>query len=368
MIDEGHDVGGALLADRDGIGTAAELRRRARRGRRRAARARDRDRPLRAGDRPGRLRQPAAQVPRPPRHRRERDRRAAARLPGQRPRRRDAARRRAAPRQRLLDQAGRARRRAHGRRPRPRRPPPTSRRRASRSPASSTSAPTAARRSRRRARAARSPRSRSAATTSRPTSSSCRAARSRTTSCSPRPARASSTTRAAASSCPPICPAHVEAVGAVTGDVGEPAVPSPILDHRGDKCFVCFCEDQTTKDLKYAIAEGFDSIELSKRYTTVTMGPCQGRLCHTNSIRVYAKTTGLDENTIGTTTARPPVHADLDGAARRPAAGAAQAHVAPPPPQGHGRHDDVDGRVAPAALVRPRRRAPRRSTCTRRSA
>jgi sarcosine oxidase subunit alpha len=101
-------------------------------------------------------------------------------------------------------------------------------------------------------------------------------------------------------------PDHVEAVGAVTGDVGAPAVPSPILGYRGDKCFVCFCEDQTTKDLKYAIAEGFDSIELSKRYTTVTMGPCQGRLCHVNSIRVYAKATDLDENTIGTTTARPP--------------------------------------------------------------
>ncbi len=101
-------------------------------------------------------------------------------------------------------------------------------------------------------------------------------------------------------------PEHVEAVGAVTGDVGAPAVPSPVLGHAGDKCFVCFCEDQTAKDLKYAIAEGFDSIELSKRYTTVTMGPCQGRLCHVNSIRVYAKSTGLDENTIGTTTARPP--------------------------------------------------------------
>ena len=36
------------------------------------------------------------------------------------------------------------------------------------------------------------------------------------------------------------------------------------------------------------------------------MGPCQGRLCHVNSIRVYAKATGLDENAIGTTTARPP--------------------------------------------------------------
>jgi len=101
-------------------------------------------------------------------------------------------------------------------------------------------------------------------------------------------------------------PEHVEAVGAAAGEVGEPAVPPPVLGHRGEKCFVCFCEDQTTKDLKYAIAEGFDSIELSKRYTTVTMGPCQGRLCHVNSIRVYAKANGVDENTIGTTTARPP--------------------------------------------------------------
>ena len=65
-------------------------------------------------------------------------------------------------------------------------------------------------------------------------------------------------------------------------------------------------EDVTDKDVKRAIAEGFDSIELAKRYTTVTMGPCQGRLCHVNSIRVYAKATGLDEQTIGTTTARPP--------------------------------------------------------------
>ena len=116
----------------------------------------------------------------------------------------------------------------------------------------------------------------------------------------------SSTTGRAASSSRPTSRPDVEAVGAAAGDVGEPAVPDPVLGYQGDKCFVCFCEDQTTKDLKYAIAEGFDSIELAKRYTTVTMGPCQGRLCHVNSIRVYAKATGLDENTIGTTTARPP--------------------------------------------------------------
>jgi sarcosine oxidase subunit alpha len=101
-------------------------------------------------------------------------------------------------------------------------------------------------------------------------------------------------------------PEHVGVVGGAAGEVGEPAVPSPVLGSYGDKTFVCFCEDQTAKDLAYAIEEGFDSIELSKRYTTVTMGPCQGRLCHTNSIRVYAKLNGVDENTIGTTTARPP--------------------------------------------------------------
>jgi sarcosine oxidase subunit alpha len=101
-------------------------------------------------------------------------------------------------------------------------------------------------------------------------------------------------------------PAHVHAAGSVAGDVGDPAVPEPVLGSVGDKSFVCFCEDQSAKDLRYAISEGFDSIELSKRYTTVTMGPCQGRLCHVNSIRVYAKATGLDEDTIGTTTARPP--------------------------------------------------------------
>ncbi len=101
-------------------------------------------------------------------------------------------------------------------------------------------------------------------------------------------------------------PEGIAAVGAAAGDIGDPAAPSPVLGSYGDKTFVCFCEDQTSKDLSYAIAEGFDSIELSKRYTTVTMGPCQGRLCHVNSIRLYAKLNGVDEDTIGTTTARPP--------------------------------------------------------------
>ncbi len=101
-------------------------------------------------------------------------------------------------------------------------------------------------------------------------------------------------------------PASVEAVGSVTGEVGSPAVPAASYDGAKGKCFVCICEDVTDKDVKRAIAEGFDSIELAKRYTTVTMGPCQGRLCHVPSIRLYARENETDEAAIGTTTARPP--------------------------------------------------------------
>jgi sarcosine oxidase subunit alpha len=100
-------------------------------------------------------------------------------------------------------------------------------------------------------------------------------------------------------------PPGVEAVGAVTGDGLDQTVPAAAYAGPG-KCFVCICEDVTTKDIERAIAEGFDSIELAKRYTTVTMGPCQGKLCHLPSIRLYARENGTDEAAIGTTTARPP--------------------------------------------------------------
>ncbi len=103
-------------------------------------------------------------------------------------------------------------------------------------------------------------------------------------------------------------PANVEAAGSVTETEPAAAPPPPSFD-GGDakgRCFVCICEDVTEKDVKRALAEGFDSLELAKRYTTVTMGPCQGRLCHLPSIRLYARETGSDEGAIGTTTARPP--------------------------------------------------------------
>jgi sarcosine oxidase subunit alpha len=103
-------------------------------------------------------------------------------------------------------------------------------------------------------------------------------------------------------------PAGVDATGSVTGE--GCATVNPYRAETGkdhvDKCFVCVCEDVTTKDVDRAVAEGFDSLELSKRYTTVTMGPCQGKLCQLPSIRLYARATGVSEASVGTTTARPP--------------------------------------------------------------
>ncbi len=106
---------------------------------------------------------------------------------------------------------------------------------------------------------------------------------------------------------PETLPPGIEAVGSVTGNAEPAGVPAPSYNGgHGDKCFVCVCEDVTEKDVGRALAEGFDSLELAKRYTTVTMGPCQGKLCQLPSIRLLARELGLDEAAIGTTTARPP--------------------------------------------------------------
>ena len=72
------------------------------------------------------------------------------------------------------------------------------------------------------------------------------------------------------------------------------------------KRFVCYCEDVTTKDIDASIEEGFNSLELLKRYSTVTMGPCQGKLCHMNAVHLCARGNGWTVAETGTTTYRQP--------------------------------------------------------------
>src|SRR5262249_46382033 len=81
---------------------------------------------------------------------------------------------------------------------------------------------------------------------------------------------------------------------------------SNLAPGEGAKRFVCLCEDVTEKDVRQAVAEGFDGIELVKRYTTVTMGPCQGKMCHRLSIDLCAAATGRTAEEAATARARPP--------------------------------------------------------------
>ena len=94
------------------------------------------------------------------------------------------------------------------------------------------------------------------------------------------------------------------------------AIPElPIRDHpalfRGETHgIVDFSEDVSSKDLVAAAEEGYDSVELAKRYTTATMGPAQGKLETVNAVAVLAEANGRTIEETGTTVWRPPYAPD----------------------------------------------------------
>jgi sarcosine oxidase subunit alpha len=141
---------------------------------------------------------------------------------------------------------------------------------------------------------------------------------------------------------PAALPAHVFAAGSVTGtynldavvaegrragwaaarDAGfaagaepEPPIdrgglhqthPWPIFPHKRGKDFVDFDEDLQVKDLVHGAADGYDDIELLKRYTTVGMGPSQGKHSAVAAVRILAREMGRDLDGMSVTTQRPP--------------------------------------------------------------
>ncbi len=71
------------------------------------------------------------------------------------------------------------------------------------------------------------------------------------------------------------------------------------------KAFVDYQNDATLKDLPLAAREGYNHIELAKRYTTTGMATDQGKLGNVNAIAILAEATGKSVPEIGTTTFRP---------------------------------------------------------------
>ena len=98
-------------------------------------------------------------------------------------------------------------------------------------------------------------------------------------------------------------PADIAVVGGAAGE-GLSACTRPLA--RSKRAFVCICSDVSSQDLGDGVAEGFDHIETLKRYTTATMGPCQGRMCQLNAIGICAQESGRNVSETGVTTSRPP--------------------------------------------------------------
>ena len=82
--------------------------------------------------------------------------------------------------------------------------------------------------------------------------------------------------------------------------------PYPIFPHVKGKDFVDFDEDQTVNDLQNAVADGFEHPELAKRYSTIGMGPSQGRLSSANALRIVQQKNGEGAAGARVTTQRPP--------------------------------------------------------------
>jgi len=83
--------------------------------------------------------------------------------------------------------------------------------------------------------------------------------------------------------------------------------PNPQQHHSGrGKAFVDLQNDVTRADLELAVREGYDHIELAKRYTTTGMGTDQGKTSWTNAIAELSRLTGNNASTVGHTSFRPP--------------------------------------------------------------
>ncbi|RAZ89147.1 aminomethyltransferase [Mesorhizobium hawassense] len=89
--------------------------------------------------------------------------------------------------------------------------------------------------------------------------------------------------------------------------IARPRYVQPIVADPKGRDFVDFDEDLQVKDLQNATKDGYREIELVKRFTTVGMGPSQGRHSALATARIVAEATGRTVGEIGITTARPPV-------------------------------------------------------------
>ncbi|MEM9764149.1 MAG: sarcosine oxidase subunit alpha family protein, partial [Pseudomonadota bacterium] len=89
----------------------------------------------------------------------------------------------------------------------------------------------------------------------------------------------------------------------------------------GTKHFVDFQNDVTASDVMLAAREGYESVEHTKRYTTLGMATDQGKTSNINGLALLAEQLGVTIPEVGTTTFRPPYTPISLGAIAGPAKG-----------------------------------------------
>ena len=88
----------------------------------------------------------------------------------------------------------------------------------------------------------------------------------------------------------------------------EPATTTALWHVTGGRglAFVDFQNDVTTKDIGLASREGYRSVELLKRYTTLGMATDQGKTSNVNGLALLAAQQGRPIDAVGSTLNRPP--------------------------------------------------------------
>jgi len=93
-------------------------------------------------------------------------------------------------------------------------------------------------------------------------------------------------------------------------DTGSTNYQWPIFPHPDGKEFVDFDEDIQIADILNAVRDGYEHVQLVKRYSTCGMGPSQGRHSALATARLVAKATNKTVAETGVSTARPPFTAE----------------------------------------------------------
>jgi len=90
--------------------------------------------------------------------------------------------------------------------------------------------------------------------------------------------------------------------------LGVWAMPQGASEKLRAKTWLDYQNDVKVSDVRLAAQEGYESVEHTKRYTTLGMASDQGKLSNINGLAVLADALGREIPQVGTTTFRPPYH------------------------------------------------------------